>query len=160
MPYYGYAGSILHVDLTKGTIRKESLPLDVAGRFLGGFGVNCWLAYELIKPGIDPLSPQNAIILGAGPLVGTNAPGTSRCICTTKFPLSGIVGSASGSMSFGSKLKYAGYDHLVVTGKAKQPVYLKVFDDGIEIRDAGHLWGKEGCGLLTPDAGRSSAGCA
>ena len=71
----------------------------------------------------------DVIIIGAGPLVGTLAPGTSKCAMTTKSPLSGAVGTAVGGMTFGSMFKLAGYDHIVVTGKAKRPVYLRIIDD-------------------------------
>ena len=145
MEYFGYAGAILHVDLTSGEIRKEPLDLDLAKRFIGGFGMDGKLAYDLIRPGTDPLSPENAVIISAGPLVGTMIPGAVRLIGTTKFPLTNAVFSGSGSMSFGHQMKWSGYDHLVITGKAKSPVYIKIFDDNVEICDAKDLWGRDLC---------------
>ena len=127
MTYHGYAGSVLYVDLTSGEIKKEPLDLEVAKKFIGGFGINNKMAYDLIKPGIDPFSEENVIILGTGPLCGTMAPGGCRTMGTTKFPINGAIASCSGSMSFGSKLKWAGYEHMVITGKAKKPVFLKIF---------------------------------
>ena len=150
MEYYGYAGNILYVDLTSGKIRKEPLDINVARKFLGGAGVNYKLAYELIKPETDPLSPDNPIIIGAGPLVGTVVPSAGKLQVTVKFPLPAsednryIVATAtSGTDKFGSMMKSAGYDHIVITGKAKSPVYLKIIDDDVELCDASDLWGKK-----------------
>ena len=84
---YGYAGNILYVDLTSGEIRKEPLDLDKAKDFIGGMGLSSELAYDLINPGIDPFSAHNVLIFGAGPLVGTLAPGSSRTDPVGKSPL-------------------------------------------------------------------------
>ena len=138
---YGYAGSILHVDLTTGKIKKEPLDEGLIKDFTGGLGINIKLIYDLIEPGIDPLSPENPIVIGAGPLVGTVIPATSRMYINTKMPISGAIGWAGGAMSFGCMLKNAGYDHVIVTGKAENPVYLKIFDDDISLEDASNLWG-------------------
>ena len=136
MDYYGYAGNILYVNLSTGEIRKEPLELKIARDFIGGFGINNKLAYETMKPGTEPLSEENPIIIGAGPLIGTFAPGASRVAATTKEPLTGAITTACGSMTFAPQLKWAGYDHIVITGKAKHPVYLRVFDDKVELCDA------------------------
>ncbi|MDY6964506.1 MAG: aldehyde ferredoxin oxidoreductase N-terminal domain-containing protein [Halobacteriota archaeon] len=141
--YYGYAGNILHVDLTTGKIGKEPLDEDLIKDFIGGLGINLKLAYDLIEPGIDPLSPDNPIIIGAGPLVGTVVPATSRIYITSKMPINGSIGWAGGSMSFGCMLKNAGYDHVIVTGRAESPVYLSISDDDVHLNDASHLWGKD-----------------
>lgn len=138
----GYAGRILHVDLSSGKSHSEELPEIWARDFLGGFGINNRLAWDLIKPGIDPLSPANVIILGAGPLVGTMAPGAVRTLGTTKYPITGAIASGAGSMSFGYELKQAGYDNLVITGKADRPVYLRIENESVELLPADHLWGK------------------
>jgi len=98
-----------------------------------------------MRRGAAALSPENPVIIGAGPLIGTLAPGASRVVCTTKFPLTSAVGTASGSMNFASQLKYAGYDHLVITGAASKPVYLRIADDDVEICDASALWGMDAC---------------
>nr|MDO8081898.1 aldehyde ferredoxin oxidoreductase C-terminal domain-containing protein [Candidatus Freyarchaeota archaeon] len=139
----GYAGRILNVNLKDQEWRVETLDLKVARKFIGGFGVNNWIAYQLIKPENDSLSPENPIIVGAGPLIGTMAPSTTRVMITTKLPINGAVASGSGSMGFAGMLKWAGYDHVVITGRAEKPVYLKIFDDDIEICDASELWGKD-----------------
>ena len=139
----GYAGGILYVNLSDGSIKKEPLDKDTATRFIGGMGVNSKLAYDLIPPGTDPFSPQNAVIYGAGPFVGTLVPASGRVDISGRSPLTGLLGMANGGNSIGAMLKYAGYDHLVISGRAEKPVYLKVFDDEIEVCDARDLWGKD-----------------
>jgi aldehyde:ferredoxin oxidoreductase len=139
----GFAGQVLHVDLTDRRIEKEPLDLDLAQRFIGGLGLTIKLAYDSIVPGTDPLSPKNPLVLGAGPLVGTNLPSTSRIYAVTKLPTSGTVGwCGSGGVNFGYLFKNAGYDHLIIRGRADRPVYLKIVDDKVEICDAAPLWGK------------------
>lgn len=140
---YGFAGYILHVDLTSGEISKEKLDLSVARKFIGGLGMNIKLGYDLIKPEVDPLSPENVIIVGTGPLVGTIAPGSARVYSTTKLPANGAIGwGGGGGVRFGCMLKNAGYDHIVIRGRADKPVYLKISDDDVEICDAESYWGK------------------
>ncbi|HEX75231.1 MAG TPA: hypothetical protein G4O12_01470 [Dehalococcoidia bacterium] len=143
MAYYGYAGTILCVDLTSREIEREPLDIQVATKFLGGMGLQLKQLYELLNPNTDPLSPENPIIIGAGPLVGTGAPGAVRILGTAKHPQTGAIGSGGGAMRFGAMLKWAGYDHIIITGKASSPVYLKIIDNDVEICDATHLWGKD-----------------
>lgn len=142
MELYGYAGRILYVDLTTESFKVDPLDPELVRKYIGGVGINNILAYKLIKAGIDPLSPENPLIIGAGLFSGTMIPGSSKVMLTTKFPMTGAVGTAVGGGSFGSMLKYAGYDHLVITGKAKGPVYLKI-DNTVEICDATSLWRKD-----------------
>ena len=139
----GYAGNILNVDLTTGEVKKEPLDFELVNDYIGGWGINNRLAYDLIEPGIDPLSPENPIIIGAGVCVGTMVPASAKLFLTTKFPLNGAVGTATSGGSFAHMLKYAGYDHLIITGRADKPVYLKIFDDDIRMEDASDLWGKD-----------------
>jgi len=141
--YFGYAGKILFINLSTGEIRKDPLDLADARKFLGGLGINNRLAYDLIKPGLDPLSPGNPVIIGAGPLIGTMVPGASRTIATSKFPLSGAVSAGSGSMTFGFNMKRAGYDHIVITGASEKPVYVYIDDDSVQVLDASGLWGRD-----------------
>ena len=138
----GFAATVLHVDLSAGEIREEALDIKLSAEYLGGWGINQRLAYQHMTPGLNPLSEHNVIILGAGPFIGTIAPGASKFMCTTKFPLTGAIATASAGGHFGHQLKWAGYDHVVITGRAKEPVYLKIFDDKVSICDAGDLWGK------------------
>ena len=116
---------------------------NVAEKFIGGMGISSWLAYNLIEPETDPLSPENALVFGVGPLVGTLAPGASRVYANSKSPLSGFICQASAGHSMGIMMKYAGYDNLVITGRADKPVYLKISDDEVEVCDAKHLWGRD-----------------
>jgi len=139
----GYAGKVLHVDLSKGEVEKEPLDLELVKNYIGGLGASVKLAYDLIKPGTDPLSPENVIVIGVGPLVGTLAPGSSRVCAVTKLPANRAIGWAgAGGCSFGCILKNAGYDHVVIRDRSSKPVYLKIFDDDIEICDAEGLWGE------------------
>ena len=135
----GYSGSILYVDLARGVIRKEGLDPELTKSYIGGFGINNRMAYDLIKPGTEPLSPRNPIIIGAGPMVGA-CPGGTKIVGTTKLT-TGFIRTAVGGG--GAMLKWAGYDHVVIEGRAERPVYLKIFDDDVEICDAGELWGKD-----------------
>ncbi|MEM2984490.1 MAG: aldehyde ferredoxin oxidoreductase N-terminal domain-containing protein [Candidatus Jordarchaeaceae archaeon] len=137
-----YGGNILYVDLKQGSVKKEELKDSLKKEFLGGWGIQYKLAYDLIKPGIDPLSPQNPIIYGTGVLVGTSVPGATKMFAIYKAPLNGVIAPAAGGLGLAHQLKYAGYDYLVITGKSEEPVYLKIFDDDVELEDAGHLWGK------------------
>lgn len=143
MHYYGYTGRELFVNLDKGEIRYEKIDIAEEARYLGGMGVQLKRLHELLIPGTDPFSPENPVIIGAGPLVGTNAPGSVRVLATLKYPETGAIGSGAGSMRFGVMLKLAGYDHLVVVGRAERPVYLSIIDDDVQIRDADDLWGKD-----------------
>jgi aldehyde:ferredoxin oxidoreductase len=143
MSFHGYVGNILYVDLSTKKIRKEKLSETLIRNYIGNLGVNTKLAYDLIKPGTDALSPENHIILGTGPLGGTVAPACSRSNANYKSPLTHLFGSANSGDSIALMLKFAGYDHLVISGKAKRPVYLKIDDDEVQFLDARHLWGKD-----------------
>ena len=143
MQYYGYAGNILFIDLSKGVIRTEPLDTAEAEKYLGGLGLNCKLAHDLIEPGLHAFSPESPIILGAGPLIGTMVPGASRLIGMAKFPLSGAVSAGSGSMTFAFNMKRAGYDHIVITGKAERPSYIFIDDDSVQVLDASEVWGTD-----------------
>ena len=137
----GWAGRILLVDLSSGKIEVEVLSPDLKLKYLGGRGINSRLLYEGTKAATDPLGPENLLIFGTGPLSGTLAP-ASRFTVTAKSPLTGILGDANCGGGFSAELKWAGYDHIVFKGAASKPVYLWIFDDQVEIRDASHLWGK------------------
>lgn len=143
MESYGYAGKILRVDLTTAKVESEELDRDLAGRFIGGWGLNAKLAYDHTKPGIDPLSPETPIVIGAGLLGGTLCPSSPKAFVTTKCPSAGTVTTAVGSLNLSATLRWAGYDHVIITGKAEKPVYLKIVDDDVEICDASDLWGKD-----------------
>lgn len=136
----GYAGSILKVDLTGGKISIDPFDFALAARFIGGAGLNTRLAYDLLPEKAHWFSPQVPLVLGAGPLVGTLAPSASRTNFTSKSPLSDLLGT-SGAGEMG-RLKFCGYDHLIIQGKANSAVYLEI-GDSVRLRDARHLWGKD-----------------
>lgn len=140
---FGWSGTILTVDLTTGTITKDSLSPDYAAKWLGGEGFGAKLLWDLVGPEVrDALDPGNVIIYTTGPLTGTIAPGGGRLEIVTKSPLTNIFGDSSSGGHFAPELKNAGYDVLVIRGKAKKPVYVWIDDDVVEIRDAAGLWGK------------------
>lgn len=139
----GYAGNILYVDLTSGRVRKEPLDAEMVRNYIGGAGINNRLAYDLIPPDADPLSPQNAIIIGTGPFNGTIIPGSSQVMIVYKSPLNNAFPHSNGGGCFSHFLKSSGYDHLVITGRSEKPVYLKINDEDVEICDASNLWGKD-----------------
>jgi aldehyde:ferredoxin oxidoreductase len=139
----GYAGEILKVDLSAGAIEK--LPTsDYAGRFLGGKGIAARLYWEMVPPQTRAFDPGNVFICVNGPLAGFTGFASSRWLACGKTaagdPESFSWGNLGGN--WGNKLKYAGYDGLVVQGKAEKPVYLYIHDGQVETRDALHLWGK------------------
>ena len=138
---YVYAGKILRVDLTTGTISSDP-SLKYAREWLGGSGIGVWILYNEVKPGITPYSPANRLILGAGALVGTLAPGASRMSADSKNAKTLGIGTSNSDSHFGPALKFAGYDSIVFQGKARKPVYLWIDDERVEVRDAAHLWGK------------------
>jgi aldehyde:ferredoxin oxidoreductase len=137
----GYAGRVLHVNLTDGSIETKPLDLERARLYIGDSGLDFRDAYDLIKPNIDPLSPDNVIFFSIGPLVGTHLGTKFSTVC--KNPLTGAIAFGNGGMGFGPKLKWAGYDQVVITGRASKPVYLRINDDDVEVCDAGNLWGKD-----------------
>jgi len=139
---YGWMGTILRVDLSQGTIEKEPLSEDLAHNFVGGRGINSKILYDETGPGTEPLSPENRLIIGTGPAIGTLGPSAGRFTVTAKSPLTGILGDGNGGGDFGPELKFAGYDHIVIQGKAEKPVYLWINDGEVIIKDARHLWGK------------------
>jgi aldehyde:ferredoxin oxidoreductase len=138
----GYAGQILRIDLSTGNIIKEKLDPEVARKFIGGISMSAKLLYETVKPNTDALSPENALIASSTPFSGTGLIGANKTDWTLKSPLSGLASIAT-SGDFGAYLKWAGYDSMVITGKASKPVYITIFDDDIQIHDAGDLWGKD-----------------
>lgn len=139
---YGWAGAILEVDLSSGQIRKISLEEDLRRQYLGGRGINSRLLYDNVRPGTAASSPGNVLIFGTGPLAGTIAPAANRLSVTAKpFSYNG-VGTSNVGGKFAPELKYAGYDHLLIKGRADEPVYLWIDDDQVVLRSAKHLWGK------------------
>ncbi len=130
------------VDLTTGRVTIEETPEHLLQRFVGGRGLGAKLLYDLVGPDVDPLGPDNYLIFTAGPLAGTPWPTSARLHVTFKSPLTGIYGYANTGGHFVAELKHAGYDALLVTGRAPRPAVLRVTDDGIALEPAEALWGK------------------
>ena len=137
----GLAGKILRVDLGSGKISTEDT-WKYARNYLGGRTINSYILLKEMDPETKFSDPENMLIFGVGCLVGTLAPGACRVSIDTKSPFSNGKGSANFGGHFGPELKYAGFDHIVITGKSKEPVYLWIHDGEAEIRNATSLWGK------------------
>jgi len=138
----GYTGNVLRVNLSNEKISIESLDEIFCRRYIGGEGFVAFYLLKEIRAGIDPLGPENKLIFATGPLTGFAIPGTGRNSVGTKSPLTGGFGEAEVGGYWGAELKHAGFDVIIVEGKAKNPVYLWIHDGEAEIRDANHLWGK------------------
>ena len=153
----GLAGKILRADLSTGRIwTEESRPY--AEKTLGGRGTNSLILLNEIRPGTKWHDPDSLLCFGAGSLVGTLAPGACRTDVSAINVFTGGKGSANVGGSWGAELKYAGLDHIVITGKSDNPVYLYIHDNHVELKGAGHLWGRttsETEGLLREELGDS-----
>jgi aldehyde:ferredoxin oxidoreductase len=144
---YSYGGNILRINLTDGTIRRHPTEEHLARAFLGGRGLNVKRLWDELPAHTDGLSPQNMLVFGAGPLVGTLFPGGARFNISAMSPQTGILGDSNAGGFFGPELKFAGYDQVIIQGRADHPVYLWIKDDVVELRDAAAsltgLWGKD-----------------
>lgn len=138
-----YAGSVLRVDLNTASLVRRPTEERLARRFLGGRGMNIARLWQELPAHTGGLSPRNVLVFGAGPLVGTLFPGGARFNVSGMSPQTGILGDANAGGFFGPELKFAGYDQIVIGGRAKEPVYLLIRDDVVELRDARGLWGKD-----------------
>src|SRR4030042_3007444 len=139
---YGWMGKILRIDLSTGSINYEALSEELRHKFVGGRGINSKILYDTTSRNTAPLSPENVLILGTSPLSGTTAPSPPRCTVSAKSPLTGSLGDANFGGFFAPSLKAAGFDHIMVTGKAETPVVIAIDNGKAEIQQASHLWGK------------------
>jgi len=139
---HGYNGKILRVDLSSGKISVDEPGEVCYRRYLGGRGAALYYLLNEMEPGVDPLGPDNLLIFAPSVLTGAPIQGVSRFSVATKSPLTGTYGEAEAGGHWGPELKFAGFDAVVVKGKAKKPVYLWVHDGEAEIRDASKIWGK------------------
>ncbi|MEW6624191.1 MAG: aldehyde ferredoxin oxidoreductase family protein [Bacillota bacterium] len=138
----GYVGKILRVNLSSGEISKEDLDLAKAKKFFGGRGLAGMMLSEEIAHDVDPLGPDNKIFFATGPLTGAPVPTGSRYMVVTKSPLNNTIASSNSGGYWGPELKFAGYDMLVVEGKADKPTAIFIKDDEVELRSAENVWGK------------------
>jgi len=137
----GYTGKILRMNLTDQTAKEEELPQDVAKDFIGGAGFGIKYLFDEVKGGTDPLGPDNKLIFAPGPFSGTTIPCASRMAVTSKSPLTGALGMALTGGYFPVELKFAGWDVLIIEGKAEKPTYVWIKDGEVKFRSAKKLWG-------------------
>ena len=137
----GYHGQYLVVNLTDKTFKTEKLADEMTSHYLGGRGIATKLLFDSQEAKVDPLSPQNNLIIFTGPVAGTNTPGSSRLMFTTKSPLSNAVNTTSMGGSFPNAFKATGFDGLLITGKSEDKVWLHITPDGVTFRSAEDLWG-------------------
>ncbi|TVO59493.1 aldehyde ferredoxin oxidoreductase family protein [Denitromonas halophila] len=138
----GWARKILRVNLTQGTCTPEPLNMQWADEYLGSRGLASKYLISEIDPKVDPLSPDNKMIMSTGPLTGTMASTGGRYTIVTKGPLTGAIACSNSGGFFGAEMKFAGWDMIIFEGKSPKPVYLYVENDRAELRDASGLWGK------------------
>lgn len=139
-----YCGKILRVDLTEGKISTFVPDEKDLREFIGGAGLGVKLHYDMRTFEVDPLSPENVLMLLTGPITATKAPSTSRLEFCAKSPLTGIWGESNSGGKMATYLKYAGWDGIIIEGRSEKPVYIRVDSNGAEIVDASGIWGK-GC---------------
>jgi len=140
--YFGYAGRILYIDLSREKVEEKTLCIEDIEMFVGGIGLATKIIVEEIPdPRIDPYSPENILIFMTGALTGTPVYGASRYVVAAKSPLTGAWGETHVAGYWGTELKKAGYDGIVIKGKASSPVYIYINDRNVELRDASKLWG-------------------
>jgi len=138
----GWSGKLLRVNLTSGKHTIEPVNREWAEDYVGGRGLAARYLYEEMDPTADPLSPENVLIFATGPLTGTPVPCGARYMVVTKGPLTGAITTSNSGGHWGPELRFAGYDLLILEGKAPKPSYLFIYDDHVEIRDASNVWGK------------------
>ena len=138
----GYNGKIVRVNLKSETITTEQIDDAFCRRYLGGAGFIAYYLLHDVKPGIDPLGPDNNLVFAVGPLTGLTLGGCARHTVGAKSPLTGGIAKSEVGEYWGAQFKRAGFDALIVEGKAKKPVYLWIHNGEVEIKGAGHLWGK------------------
>ena len=156
----GYAGKILTVDLSDGKISEKTLDLSLAKNLIGCLGIASKIMLEELDPSVKPFDPKNKLILATGPLTGSTAPAANKSIIISRSPLTNIWGESVFSANCGIELKRAGYDMLIIEGKAEKPVYLWIHDGTAEIKDASGIWGMDtfsACDAIKKDLGEMKA---
>ena len=137
----GYTGKVLRINLTEMTAKHEPLPLKTARDYIGGAGFGIKVIYDELRPGIDPLGPENKLVFASGPFSGTRIPCASCMAVAGKSPLTNTIAVALSGGYFPTELKFAGYDVLIVEGKAERPAYVWIKDGEVRFRSAAALWG-------------------
>jgi aldehyde:ferredoxin oxidoreductase len=139
----GICGRLLEVDLTGGVTKDHDLSEDVFRRYLGGRGLGARLLFDMLPAKTDPLSPENLLFFLTGPLTGTKVPGSSKFVVVTKSPLTGAWCDSYSSGKLPGEMKKLGYDGMVIRGRSSAPCYLRIDHQGVRIKEAGWLWGKD-----------------
>ena len=147
---FGYNGKILHVDLTEGKTWIDEHNTAWYRTYMGGRNVALYYLLKEVPAGADPFAPENVLVFATSVITGAPVPGTSRFTVAAKSPLTGTFGEAQAGGWWGPELKWAGYDAVVIHGKAKKPVFLWIHDTQVEIRDAEALWAKPPVKPLPP----------
>ncbi len=138
----GYMGKYLDVDLSTGKITEPPLDIHLAEQFIGGKGLGAKILYDTLEPGIEPLGTDNVLLFMTGPLSGTSVQTSGRWCIVTKSPHTGIYLDSQIGGKFGHRLKRAGFDYIIIQGRADFPSYLEVSSERVEIHSANDLWGK------------------
>jgi len=139
---FGWNGKMAQLNLTDRKVEDIQLNKEFLTGYLGGRGLGVKFVYDLVKPGVNPLSPENMLVFATGPLTGTTCPTSGRFATVSKSPLTGTIFDSNSGGTFGPELKFAGFDGLLISGKAEEPVYIEIDNGKISIKDAKHLWGK------------------
>lgn len=139
----GYTGKILRVNLTQRTIKTEALDMELAKKFLSGRGLAGKMLTDEVPSDVEAFAPQNKVFIATGALTGTNSPTSGRFMVVTKSPLNGTIAASNSGGYWGPQLKFAGYDMVILEGRASTPVYLSISDDKVELKEANHVWGKD-----------------
>jgi aldehyde:ferredoxin oxidoreductase len=140
---YAWNGKTLRVDLSTGKISTAALDPQLTRDYLGARGIGTKILSDEVDPTVDALAPENKLIFAPGPFTGTYAPSGGRYNVVTKGALTDAIAAANSGGVWGPELKFAGYDVMIIEGKAAKPVYLWIKNDKVELRDATHLWGKD-----------------
>lgn len=134
---------VLRINLTERNIAEDEIRTEVVRSYLGGSGLGVRLLYDETSKDIEPLSSENTLIIMTGPLTGTPVPTSGRISVVARSPITKIWGESEAGGTFGVKLRKAGYDGIIISGKSEKPIYLLISDKEVILRDARHLWGKD-----------------
>ncbi len=138
----GWIGNILRINLTDRKVKRESFGEDFAKKWVGGRGFAVKILWDELKPGIDPLSPENKLIVALGPIAGIPAPNTGKTVVAAKSPLTGGYGDGNLGTWVTEQMRKAGYDILIIEGISEKPIYLYIEDDKVQFLPADEIWGK------------------
>ena len=139
---FGWAGKLLRINLSNESVKVEGIPESLLRDYIGGRGLGVKLYYDSVSPELDPLSEENPLVFVVGPLTGS-APMSGRHVAVSKSPLTGTILDSNSGGEWGKEMKYAGYDAIIVEGKAEEPIYIRIKDEKVDFESAHELWGKD-----------------